>query len=194
MIRNTSTGYGLIAILFHWTMAALIFGMLALGIYMTDLPPTDMETFKLYQLHKSIGFVVLALASLRIVWRLSNPSPKLPAGMKSIEKLAAHLGHIGLYVLLFALPLSGWLMVSASPWNIPTVLFDVLPMPHLHVPAFLGDKTQAEGILKEVHEYAAWFLMALLLAHICAALKHHFISRDTTLKRMISTGPSRGSV
>lgn len=193
MFRNTSTGFGRIAIFFHWTMAILIAVMLALGLYMTSLPPTDAGTFQLYQLHKSIGFVVLALAVLRIVWRLANPSPKLPEGMAGIEKIAAHLGHVGLYALMFALPLSGWLMVSASPWNIPTIIFDTVHVPHLPVPAILGDKAQAEGMLKEVHEYASWFLIALLVAHIGAALKHHFIARDTTLKRMISTAPARSA-
>lgn len=191
MLRNTTHGYGHIAIAFHWTMAVLIVVMLALGLYMTSLPPTDAGTFQLYQLHKSIGFVVLALATLRIVWRLLNRSPKLPDGMTAIERLAAHLGHAGLYALMFALPLSGWLMVSASPWNIPTVLFEVLPVPHLPVPAFLGDKNAAEATLKLVHEAAAWFLIALLVVHIAAALKHHFISRDATLRRMISTQPAR---
>ncbi|WP_417684207.1 cytochrome b [Roseibium sp.] len=194
MVRNTRLGYGLVAIVFHWTMAALILILLALGLYMTSQPPTAAATFQLYQLHKSIGFVVLTLAVLRLGWRLINPSPTLPEGMGTIERLAAHAGHAGLYALMFALPISGWLMVSASPWNIPTVVFDVLHVPHLPVPAFLGDKPAAEATLKLVHEYGAWLLIALLAGHVGAALKHHFIARDTTLKRMISTGPSKSAV
>lgn len=193
MLRNTRLGYGLVAILFHWSMAGLMITLLAMGLYMSSLPPTDPGTFKLYQLHKSLGFVVLSLAVLRLVWRLGNPSPELPAGMPALERLAAHLGHAGLYALMFALPLSGWLMVSASPWNIPTILFDVVPVPHLPVPAFLGDKAAAEAILKNVHEYAAWFLIALLVGHIAAALKHHFIAKDTTLKRMVSTRTAKSA-
>lgn len=191
MMRNTVTGYGWLAIVFHWTMAILIVFMLALGLYMHELPLTDPATFQLYQLHKSIGFVVLALATLRILWRFANPSPKLPDAMKSWEKVAAHLGHAGLYALMFALPLSGWLMVSASPWGIPTIVFNVLPIPHLPVPEFLGSKEAAEAFLKNVHAFAAYFLIALLVVHIAAALKHHFINRDGTLQRMAPSAAFR---
>lgn len=191
MLRNTKSGYGGIAILFHWTMALLILGMLALGLYMHRQPITDPNTFQLFQLHKSIGFVVLALAVLRLVWRLANPSPRLPDGMHPLEKIGAHLGHIGLYALIFALPVTGWLMVSASPWGIPTVLFDTVPVPHLPVPEALGSQEQAEGLFKAFHEYAAYLLIALIVVHAAAAFKHHLIARDDTLKRMISTGPAK---
>lgn len=190
MLRNSSTGYGLIAIFFHWTMAILILGMLAFGLYLDGLPQTEQSTFQLYQLHKSIGFVVLALAALRLVWRLFNPAPKLPDGMHPLEKTAAHLGHIGLYVLIFAMPITGWFMVSASPWNIPTIAFNVLPIPHLPVPAALGSQEDAESFFKVLHEYGAFLLIALIVVHVAAAMKHHFIARDDTLKRMVSTAPA----
>ncbi|MEM5584340.1 cytochrome b [Roseibium sp. AS2] len=191
MLRNTKSGYGLVAILFHWTMAVLILGMLTLGLYMRGLPLTEPATFQLFQLHKSIGFVVLTLAGLRLLWRLFNPPPKLPAGMHPLERIGAHLGHIGLYAMIFALPLTGWLMVSASPWGIPTVLFNVLPVPHLPVPASLGSQEQAEAFFKNLHEYGAYLLIALIVVHAAAAFKHHLIARDDTLKRMISTGPAK---
>lgn len=191
MLRNTTSGYGHVAIVFHWTMALLIVGMLALGLYMHELPPTEAATFRLYQLHKSIGFVVLALGLARLLWRLVNPSPALPDGMHKLERLGAHLGHAGLYALIFVLPLTGWLMVSASPWGIPTVLFNVVPVPHLPVPEILGSKEQAEGFFKELHEMAAFLLMALIALHVAAAFKHHLIARDDTLKRMLSTAPAR---
>lgn len=191
MLRNTPTGYGRIAILFHWTMALLIIGMLGLGLYMSDLPLTDPNAFQLFQLHKSIGFVVLALAVLRLVWRLANPSPELPEGMHPLERLGAHLGHAGLYALLFAMPLTGWLMVSASPWGIPTVVFNVLPVPHLPVPEALGSQEQAEGFFKLLHAYGAYLLIALVVVHVAAAFKHHVIARDDTLKRMLTTAPAK---
>ncbi|MDX5593634.1 cytochrome b [Pseudovibrio sp. SPO723] len=184
MIKNTPLNYGLVAMSFHWLMALLIIGLIALGLYMVRLPLTDPETFQLYQLHKSFGFVVLVLAVMRLVWRFLNPSPELPAGMPWIERLAAHLGHAGLYGLMLFLPLSGWLMVSASPWGLPTVIFDSFNLPHLPVPAFLGTKEQAEGLLKIVHEYAAYFLILMVVLHVAAALKHHFISKDDVLRRM----------
>ncbi|MCX2723000.1 cytochrome b [Roseibium salinum] len=194
MLRNTPSGYGRIAIVFHWTMALLIIGMLALGLYMSGLPQTDQATFQLYQLHKSIGFVVLTLAVLRLVWRLTNPAPRLPENMHPLEKTAAHLGHIGLYVLIFAIPVTGWFMVSASPWGIPTILFNVLPVPHLPVPPALGSQEQAESFFRLLHEYGAFLLIGLITVHVAAALKHHFIARDNTLMRIVSTGPAKADV
>ncbi|MCV0427498.1 MAG: cytochrome b/b6 domain-containing protein, partial [Roseibium sp.] len=111
--------------------------------------------------------------------------------MHPLEKLAAHLGHIGLYALLFAMPITGWLMVSASPWGIPTVLFNVQPVPHLPVPEALGTKEQAESFFKMLHGYGAYLLIALIVVHIAAAFKHHFIARDDTLKRMVSTASAK---
>ncbi len=191
MLRNSKTGYGLVAIIFHWSMAILILGMLGLGLYMTSLPQTDPAAFALYQLHKSLGFTVLALAVLRLLWRCLNPAPALPSGMGRAERLAAQLGHAGLYGLMLVLPLSGWLMVSVSPWGIPTVLFNVLHVPHVPVPEALGDKAAAEATLKAVHEALAWALLALVGLHVAAALKHHFIAKDTILRRMTSLRPAR---
>jgi cytochrome b561 len=148
------------------------------------------DTFALYQWHKSFGFVVLALAGLRLAWRVANPSPRLPDGMAWYEQLAAKLGHAGLYAVMLLLPLSGWLMVSASPWGIPTVLFGSIPVPHLPVPAQLGDKAAAEATLKGVHELLSNLLLVLVLLHVAAALKHHFINRDGVLLRMFSTRPA----
>lgn len=189
MLRNSSSGYGVIAILFHWTMALLIVGMIALGFYMNSLPQT--QAFALYQVHKSFGFVVLTIGLLRLVWRLFNPSPALPGDMPFWERAGAHLGHLGLYLLIFALPLSGWLMVSASPWNIPTILFNTLHVPHLPVPTFLGDKASAEALMKSVHLTLVWVLIALLFVHVSAALKHHFLVHDKILKRMLSPRHAR---
>lgn len=193
MIRNTPTGYGAIAILFHWTMALLIIGMFAFGKYMHSLPPTDPATFELYQLHKSVGFIVLGLAVLRIVWRLINPSPKMPEGMHKHEKLAAHLGHIGLYALIFAIPLTGWLLVSASPWNIPTIFFNWFEIFHLPIPEFLGSREQITQISHVLHEVSATLILVLVGLHAAAALKHHFLSKDDVLKRMVSTAPAKRS-
>ncbi|MEP3047457.1 MAG: cytochrome b [Roseibium sp.] len=191
MLRNTPTGYGRIAIAFHWTMALLIIGMLAFGLYLENLPKTDQNTFQLYQIHKSFGFVVLALAIFRLIWRLINPAPKLPTGMAVWERWAAHLGHIGLYALLFAMPITGWLMVSASPWGIPTVLFNHLPVPHLPISEAFGTKEQAEAFFKTLHGYSAFVLIGLIFVHVAAAMKHHFIARDDTLRRMVSTKPAQ---
>tara|TARA_Y100001933_G_scaffold261939_1_gene317831 strand:+ start:791 stop:1384 length:594 start_codon:yes stop_codon:yes gene_type:complete len=186
-IRNTTSGFGAVAIAFHWTMALLMAGLFVLGKIMTDLDPMAPDTFALYQWHKSFGFVALALVLARLAWSALNPSPELPEGMPWYERLASRLGHAGLYGAMILLPLSGWLMVSASPWGIPTVLFEVLPVPHLPVPTALGDKAAAEATLKSVHEIFGNLLLVLVLLHVAAALKHHFINRDVVLRRMIST-------
>ncbi|MXN67252.1 cytochrome b [Stappia sp. GBMRC 2046] len=189
MLRNTTGGYGAVAIAFHWTMAVLLLVLVGLGLYMTGLEQNDPSLFPLYQLHKSLGLAALALAVLRLGWRTVNPSPRLPQTMPRLEKAAAHLGHAGLYALMLAIPLSGWLMVSASPWGIPTVFFNLFNVPHLPVPDALGEKAAAEALLKEVHEVLGWFLIVLVGLHAAAALKHHFISRDTVLRRMTSLKP-----
>ena len=192
-MRNTINGFGAVAIAFHWIMALLIAGLFGLGKVMTGLDPMAPDTFALYQWHKSFGFVVLVLVIARLVWRALNPAPALPEGMPWYERLASRLGHAGLYGAMLLLPLSGWLMVSASPWGIPTVLFDAVPVPHLPVPAVLGDKSAAEATLKSVHEIVGNLLLVLVLLHVAAALKHHFINRDMVLQRMISTRPAKAS-
>jgi cytochrome b561 len=192
-LRNTTSGFGAVAIAFHWTMALLIAGLFVLGKVMTALDPMEPDTFALYQWHKSFGFVVLVLVLGRLAWRAVNPSPSLPEGMPWYERLASGLGHAGLYAAMLILPLSGWLMVSASPWGIPTVLFETVPVPHLPVPSVLGDKASAEETLKGVHEIVGNLLALLVLLHVAAALKHHFINRDTVLSRMVSTRPARSA-
>ncbi|MEP3599058.1 MAG: cytochrome b [Stappiaceae bacterium] len=185
MIRNTANSYGVLAIAFHWIMAFLILFMLGLGLYMHEQDITAQRTFELYQLHKSFGFVALAMVILRLIWRLTNPTPALEPGMKAWEKALANLAHTVLYVLMFILPLSGWMMVSASPWDIPTIAFNVLHIPHLPIPENWGTRESIEALFKQAHGLFAWLLILTLVAHIAAALKHHFISRDNTLRRMM---------
>lgn len=169
---------------FHWIMAMAILFMIGLGLYMTRLPPGN-EQFVLYQLHKSIGITVLLAAVLRIVWRLANPVPRLPASMKPWERWLARFSHYGLYVLMLGTPLLGWAVVSSSPLNVPTVLYGSIPWPHLPVLAELQNKEAVSNVLAEWHEVAAFAILFLFLLHVAGALKHHFIERDDTLRRML---------
>ncbi len=187
MIRNTRSAYGTVAIALHWTIAALIIGMLGFGLYMVRLPIHEPATYSLYQLHKSIGFVVLALVSLRILWKITGITPDLPAEMPIWEKLAAHLGHISLYALMLVMPVTGWLLVSSSPLGIPTVFFDLFEIPHLSTPVFLGQKADVSAFFTAVHGWAAYAFIAVILGHVGAAFKHYFISRDKVLQRMLSS-------
>ncbi|QDL92193.1 cytochrome b [Paroceanicella profunda] len=185
-LMNTRTGWGWPARLLHWCIAALIVFMSGLGLYMTNaFPSGSMDSYPWYQLHKSWGFVVFVLLLVRILWRwLNRVTPELPAGMPLWERLAAHGAHWALYALMAAIPLSGWLMVSASPlqdMGVPNKVFGLFSFPDPFQP---GDRA-IEGFLKEVHETTWYLLLVVLALHVLGALKHHFISRDTVLRRML---------
>lgn len=166
----------------HWVIALIIFGLLGLGFYMTDLAlsPTKL---KLYSWHKWAGVTVFALVVVRLAWRAAHRPPALPAHMGALERFAAHAGHHLLYVLMVVIPLSGWLMSSAK--GVQTVWFGVLPLPDLLV----KDK-EVGDLLQTLHMSLNFVLIAVLLGHIGAALKHHFINRDDVLARML---PRRAS-
>jgi cytochrome b561 len=184
-LRNASHRYGLMAMWLHWTIAIAIIALLAMGAVMVRLTPGSSLQFDLYQLHKSVGIAVLALSVARLLWRLFDPVPPLPVSLKRWEAALARATHIGFYVLVVVLPLSGWMMVSASIWNIPTVVFGLFTLPHLPVLGSLQDKKPVEDALKEVHEALAIGIFMLLLLHVAGALKHHFVLRDDTLARML---------
>ena len=161
----------------HWLMAVMLFGLLALGLYMTDLPLSP-EKLKLYSWHKWAGVTVFLLLLFRLLWRIKNPPPPLPESMPKALQLVAHAGHFGLYALMFAIPLSGWLMSSAKGFQ--TVYFGVLPIPDL-----IEKNKELGHLLAEVHETLSWLFIILLVGHIAAALKHHFIDKDDILIRML---------
>ncbi len=179
--------YGAVAQALHWIMALLIGAMLVVGIYMLRLPQAEKFPGKigydLYQLHKSVGLVVLVLAVLRIGWRLTHRAPRLPATLKPYEKGLAHASHLALYLLILAMPLSGWLMVSASELAhgmLPTRFFDLFTVPNL-----LAADEAAEATLGQVHTVLAFAAIAVLVLHVGAALKHHFVLKDNVLLRML---------
>jgi cytochrome b561 len=167
--------YNLTAIALHWVLAVLIFGTFALGVYMHELP-MSLTRLKLYNWHKWAGVVILALSAARLVWRLTHRAPEPAAGPRW-QQAAAHAAHVALYGLFFAVPLVGWAYSSAAGY--PIVLFGVLPLPDF-VPV---DKALAEAI-KPWHERLAMLMALIVVAHVGAALKHHFIDRDGLLNRM----------
>jgi len=183
--------YGTVAIVLHWAIALGIVGLIAIGLTMDHLDIGQLAMFRLYQLHKSIGITVMLLIVLRIGWRLAHRAPPLPSGMRRGERVAAHGVHALLYALQIALPLSGWAMVSASVFAIPTVLFGVLPWPDLPVLPGLHDKAPVEAALKGFHHWAAWILTGAIVLHAAAALRHHFIAHDGILARMLPARPRR---
>lgn len=176
-LRNTDTAYGSLAQSFHWIIALMILVLWCVGLYMTGLEVSP-QRLKLYSYHKWAGVTVFALVLARLAWRFISPPPALPAGMSAWEKLAASLGHKLLYLLLFAIPLSGWMMSSAKGYQ--TVYFGVLPIPDL-----LSKNPELGKLLEEVHEYLNFFLMAVVAGHAGAALKHHFVDKNNVLARMV---------
>lgn len=168
--------YTATAKLLHWLMAALLFGLLALGFYMHDLPlsPTKLQ---IYSWHKWAGVTAFLLVSFRLFWRLTHRPPALPESMPRLMQFAAHAGHLLLYVLMVAIPLSGWLMSSAKGFQ--TVYFGILPIPDL-----LDKNKELGDLLALVHKSLNLLFVAVLAGHIGAALKHHFIDKDDILIRM----------
>lgn len=176
----SSDKYSRVAIAFHWAIAMLIIGLVVFGWLMTkDWMP---NRFAVYQWHKSLGIVVLVLSLARLAWRFMNPPPVLPDGMKRWEITAAKITHIGFYALMIGMPLLGWAMVSASRLPIQNELFYLIPLPDL--PGIPASDT-VEDRFKFLHETGAKLIILLFILHVGGALKHHFISRDNVLARMI---------
>lgn len=183
--RNSPTRYGLVAMILHWLIALAVLAMLALGFVMGEVREGSALQFQLFQWHKSIGITILLLTVLRLAWRLMNRQPPFPPTMRPWERAFARATHFGFYVLLFALPLSGWAMVSTSPLGIPTLLYGVVPWPNLPWAARAENPEALEAILSEAHELLAFGMIALLVLHVAGALRHHFLLRDTVLRRML---------
>ena len=171
-----TTTYHPIAKSLHWLMAVLILGLLALGIYMSDLPLSP-QKLEFYSWHKWAGVTVFVLVWLRLAWRVTHRPPALPETMAPVMRLAAHAGHAALYGLMIAIPLSGWLMSSAKGFQ--TVWFGVLPIPDL-----LGRDKALGDLLQQAHQALNLLLMLTLGGHLGAALWHHFVLKDDTLRRM----------
>ncbi|MDJ0894222.1 MAG: cytochrome b [Alphaproteobacteria bacterium] len=176
-LRTTSERYGSIAQLLHWISAVLIVGLACVGLYMEDLP-LSAEKAELYSLHKSTGLTVLALTLIRLVWRLFNPAPPLPAGMPRWERVLATSTHHLLYALLLITPVAGYVISSSS--GFPHVYFGWFTVPAL-IPA---DKPTQE-IAEAVHGTLAWLIIVTFFLHVAGALKHHFVTKDGVLLRML---------
>jgi len=187
MPASVQERYSTVAITLHWLIALGIIANIALGLYFADLPRSDPDKFPLTQTHKSIGLTVLVLSVIRVVWRLMHPAPPLPASMSPAMRFAAHATHFLLYVLIIVIPLSGWLMVSASPLGLPTMYFGWFAWPEL--PYFPDLPRAAKKIwvqeFSATHVFLAWSAIVLVTIHVLAAIYHQFIRRDIVLGRML---------
>jgi cytochrome b561 len=215
--------YSAVAIVLHWTIAALILWNIVLGMEMNGLKPlpggavrvdllswgawhvgwtehkaiAPLLKFQVFQLHKSVGFTVLFFSLLRLAWRLAHRPPPFPPTMKRWEKLAAETVHWAFYGIMIGMPLTGWVIVSASPTNIPTLLYKTVPFPHLGFIHGLPLETRRalEENVGDVHIVLAWIAITLFLIHVGAALKHQFWTKDGVIYRMAPfLRPRSGSV
>ncbi|WP_192252863.1 cytochrome b [Mesorhizobium silamurunense] len=184
-ITNSPTRYGWAMIILHWLIGIIFIGQFVLGFVMMRIE-SQRTSFELIQLHKSFGFLLLGLIILRIAWRLGNAAPALPPSVGTLERRAAPLAHFALYAFQVALPLSGWALVSVSTLEIPSMPFNLFVMPNLP----LAESDAAENFWSAAHWYLAYAGIALVVLHIAAALRHHFLLRDSVLTRMIT--PSSG--
>jgi cytochrome b561 len=175
MLRNTPDDYGWISIALHWLVAVAVFGLFGLGLWMTGLDYYDAWYQRGPALHKSIGVLLFGVMLARLAWRLGNPQPRLSGTPR--EQKAAHLAHGMLYVLLYALMISGYLISTADGRAI-----DVFGL--FGIPATITGKNQ-EDTAGLAHEVLAWSVIVLSALHAAAAFKHHFINRDNTLTRML---------
>ena len=182
--NNSVARYTGVAIALHWMIALLIISLLVVGKFMTSLDEADPLRFSLTQWHKSFGITILLLTVGRIIWRLSHKPPALPANIRGWQKAASAVTHFLLYFLMLALPISGWIMVSTSPLNLSTILFEIIPLPHLPILTALENKAQISELFHEVHHISSGVMIALLLMHIGAALMHQFVHRDLVMERM----------
>ncbi|MEM7256325.1 MAG: cytochrome b/b6 domain-containing protein [Pseudomonadota bacterium] len=193
--RKRSARYSSVAVALHWLIALCIVGLIVVAKVAHSLADEDPLRFDLIQWHKSFGIAVLVLVFFRIGWRLTHKPPALPTHMGLLERVAASLGHLGLYALMLAMPLTGWALVSASPLNLATELFGLIPWPHIPWLVDITDKDVWEYRFYTLHYWLANGLMALVAVHVLAALRHQWLLRDQLLSRMtIKSGDQQSGV
>ncbi len=169
------------AIVFHWLTALIIAGAFPVGLLMGDMAVTPFR-IKVFVWHKWAGITVLILSSLRLSWRLGHPAPPPPAGMPAWQHRASRVVQWATYILLFIVPLTGWMYSSAAGYSV--VYLNWVPLPDL-----VGKSKELAHQLKELHETLNWVLFSLVMLHAAAALKHHFIDKDSVLLGMLRSAP-----
>jgi cytochrome b561 len=184
-LRNTSQEWGAIAKTLHWGMALMILAMFVLGWVAQEWPLSPTK-IRLFFWHKSTGMLVLTLALIRLLWRLYDPRPPLPSESPSWERGLARVTHGILYLMMLAMPLSGWVINSAAKF--PFKVFALLPLPALVAPS-----KPVQHLAEGVHLGLFWTFSGLLSLHIAAALRHHWVGHNDVLARMLPNRPgSRG--
>jgi cytochrome b561 len=179
MSRGTARPYGPVAIGLHWAIAALFFGQVLLGFSMERVKSMALQ-FELIQWHKSLGFLILALAAIRLLWRAASGPVPAARSLSPIERRAAAVVQGALLALTVAVPLAGWALASASTLQIPSFAFNLVLVPHLPI----EPSEPAETFWRQAHGLLAYTALVLAAGHAAAALRHHFLLRDAVLARM----------
>jgi len=182
MLRNTTDTYGIVAVTLHWLVAAAVAGLFVLGLWMVDLTYYDSWYRRAPAIHKGIGVLLFLIVALRLGWRSMGIRPAPLAGHSRLEREAAATIHMLLYVLLFAVMLSGYLISTADGRSI-----DVFGL--FQVPATLTGLPEQADLAGDIHLVLAITLVSLAATHALAALKHHIVDRDRTLLRMLGRRP-----
>lgn len=177
-MRNSDSRYGWAAVVMHWLVAAAVIGLFGLGFWMVELSYYDEWYRKGPDIHRAIGILLFAVVVIRLLWRLVNPVPAPLPGHKPWEILAAHVAHWSLYLLMFVAMISGYLISTADGSSIGVFGF-------FEVPSVTGRIKGMEDTAGVIHYWATWALVALAGVHSLGALKHHFIDKDATLRRML---------
>jgi cytochrome b561 len=178
MLKNTKTSFGLISRSLHWSMALLLAGLFAMGLYMTSLDYYDPLYHSLPWWHKSLGLLTFLLLLLRIIWKLFNTQPESLKTHQQWERWLAHFIQQLFYLLIFIIALSGYFISTAKGKSIE--FFNLFELPSI-----TGLKEEIADLVGNGHEIMAISLVVLVVLHALAALKHHFIDKDKTLIRMI---------
>jgi cytochrome b561 len=182
MIRNTTSSWGSVARAFHWILGLTIIGMLAFGWWMNHFPARP-DRFFYRNIHADIGYVVLLLTLLRLIWRTMNPTPALPADTPRWQRVAAWISHGALYVVVILVTMLGWAHSGAhtpdySSW------FGLFHVPQITSP----DKATADAF-EDRHIFMAYVLLALIVVHLAASAWHYFVKRDRVAARMVDGEP-----
>jgi cytochrome b561 len=175
-IKNTRHAWGVVQKSIHWFVVVAVISQLTIGFIFAGLPENDPAAGTLFGIHTSIGVIILITMLTRFLWRQANPVPDLPDTLSSGQKKLAIANHWALYALLIGLPLAGYLMVNAGGFPVPFFGIDL--------PVVIQKDKNLGDIFLFLHVWGAFVLIGLMLLHVAAALRHEFLLKDNTLRRM----------
>ena len=185
MLRNTAKSWGSASRWLHWILGVMIIGMIAYGWWMNHFPARP-DRYFYRSIHADIGYVVLLLTVIRLIWRAANPTPELPGDTPRWQRIGARISHWALYLVTLLVAMLGWAHSGARPANQNYASF----FDWFNVPQFTSPDKVAAGAWEDRHIFFAYVLLALIVLHVAAAAWHHFVRRDRVTSRMLSGVPA----